>query len=159
MFVASRGYARRSARRGAVAAGLSGALAVGIASQIATLVARPRPFVDEPSSVHLFVAHAADAGFPSDHATAAFAIAVAILLRSRRWGMLALTMATLLAVGRVAIGVHFPSDVVAGALLGSATALVLWLPVVRRPLHRLADWSGGLWDGAVTTLLARLRLT
>jgi undecaprenyl-diphosphatase len=157
LFLASRGYARRSARRGAVAAGLSSALAVGLASQIASLVDRPRPFVAHPSTVHLFTAHAADAGFPSDHATAAFAIAVAILLRNRRWGFVALAMATVLAVGRVAIGVHYPSDVVAGALLGSAAALVLWVPVVRRPLHRLADWAGGLWDGAVTALLARVR--
>jgi undecaprenyl-diphosphatase len=66
-------------------------------------------------------------------------------------------MATVLAVGRVAIGVHFPSDVVAGAALGSAAALVLWIPLVRRPLHRLADRAGERWDGAVRAGLARLR--
>src|SRR3954468_18881811 len=78
IFIASRGYARRAARRGAVAAGLSAGLSLLLASQIANLVGRPRPFVDEPSTVHLLVAHAADPGFPSDHATAAFAIAVAL---------------------------------------------------------------------------------
>src|SRR3954462_1288486 len=154
IFIASRGYARRAARRGAVAAGLSAGLAVLLASQIANLVARPRPFVDEPSTVHLLVAHAADPGFPSDHATAAFAIAVAILLRSRRWGLLALAMAVALAVGRVAVGVHFPTDGLAGAALGSATALLLYVPPVRRPLHRLADRAGGMWDGATSALLS-----
>jgi undecaprenyl-diphosphatase len=157
IFIASRGYARRAARRGAVAAGLSAGLAVFLASQIANLVGRPRPFVDEPSTVHLLVAHAADPGFPSDHATAAFAIAVAILLRSSRWGVLALAMAVALAVGRVAVGVHFPTDVLAGAALGTATALVLYLPPVRRPLHRLADWAGGVWDGATSAVLSAAR--
>jgi undecaprenyl-diphosphatase len=157
IFVASRGYTRRAARRGAVAAGLSAGVSLVIASQLATLVGRPRPFVDEPHTVHLLVAHAADPGFPSDHATAAFAIAVAILLRNRRWGLLALVMAIALAVGRVAVGVHFPSDVLAGAALGSATALLLYLPPVRRPLHRLADWAGGVWDGATSALVSAAR--
>src|SRR3954464_15527723 len=157
IFIESRGYARRAARRGAVAAGLSAGLALLLASQIANLVGRPRPFVDEPSTVHLLVAHAADPGFPSDHATAAFAIAVAILLRSRRWGLLALVMAVALAIGRVAVGVPFPTDVIAGAALGSATALLLYLPAIRRPLHRLADWAGGVWDGATAALLSAAR--
>src|SRR3954471_13949800 len=157
IFVASRGYARRGARRGAVAAGLSAGLALLTASQLANLVNRPRPFVDEPGTVHLLLAHAADPGFPSDHATAAFAIATAILLRNRRWGLLALTMAVALAVGRVAVGVHFPTDVIAGAALGSATALLLYLPAIRRPLHRLADWAGGVWDGATNAMLNAAR--
>src|SRR3954465_15604848 len=147
IFLASRGYARRAARRGAVAAGLSAGLALLIASQLATLVGRPRPFVDHPATVHLLLAHAADPGFPSDHATAAFAIATAILLRNRRWGLLALVMAIALAIGRGAVGVPVPPAVVAGAAVGSATALLLYLPPVRRPLHRLADWAGGVWDG------------
>src|SRR3954465_11797373 len=71
IFIASRGYARRAARRGAVAAGLSAGPRGPLASQIANLVARPRPFVDEPSTVHLLVAHAADPGFPSDPPPAA----------------------------------------------------------------------------------------
>src|SRR5215218_6740361 len=89
IFIASRGYARRPARRGAVAAGLSAAVSLGLASQLAAVVARPRPFVDDPATVHLLLSHAADPGFPSDHATDAFAIATAILLRNRRWGLLA----------------------------------------------------------------------
>lgn len=43
--------------------------------------------------VHLFVAHAPDPGFPSDHATASFAVAVALLICHRRWGIVALVMA------------------------------------------------------------------
>src|SRR3954452_19218627 len=52
-----------------LAVGAAG-LAVGAAAVIAGIVGRPRPFVADPH-VHLFLPHAADPGFPSDHATAA----------------------------------------------------------------------------------------
>ncbi len=93
-----------------------------------------------------------DPSFPSDHATAAFAIAVAIFLRHRKAGTLALILATLVSISRVALGTHYPSDVIGGALLGTAAALVLWAPPVRRPLHRLADWTGALYDRSVEAL-------
>jgi undecaprenyl-diphosphatase len=142
-----RGPARRGARRAVVAAGLSSGLALFLAQLIAHAVNRPRPFVADPSGVHVFAHHAADPGFPSDHATAAFAIAVAILLRDRRWGAVALAFACVLAVGRVALGVHCPSDVLAGAALGTLCALALYAPPVRRLLNRIADLAGGLFDG------------
>ena len=150
-----RGPARRGARRAVVAAGLSAGLALGLANLIAHAVNRPRPFVADPSGVHLFSHHAADPGFPSDHATAAFAIATAIMLRDRRWGAVALVFACVLAVGRVAMGVHYPSDVLAGAALGIACALVLWAAPVRRALNRLADFAGALLDAVVHAIATR----
>jgi undecaprenyl-diphosphatase len=150
LFVLVRGHRRQAVRRAAVAAGLSAGVALAIASVLANVVDRARPFVVESHQVHLFAPHAADPGFPSDHATAAFAIAVAILLRNRRWGAVLLAFAVVLAVGRVAMGIHWPSDVIGGAALGSAVALGLWQPVVRRRLHALADLSGRVFDGALT---------
>lgn len=149
VFLAARGERWADWRRAAVAAVFSAGLGLLAAKLIAELVDRARPFVAEPHQVHLFTAHAADPGFPSDHATAAFAIAVAILLRKRTWGWVALGFATVLAIGRVGLGVHYPSDVLAGAALGSAAALVLWAPPLRQRLDRLADWAGGHWDRAV----------
>jgi undecaprenyl-diphosphatase len=157
LFALSGRFHRHDARRGAVAAGLSAGIALAIAQVLSHVVDRPRPFVADPSSVHLFAAHAADAGFPSDHATASFAIAVAILLRSRRWGVLTLAMAVVLSIGRVAMGLHYPTDVIGGAALGSAVAYLLYAPPVRRPLHDLADRLGAILDGAVATVLAGAR--
>jgi undecaprenyl-diphosphatase len=133
-------------RRAAVAAGFSAALGLAIGKLVSDLVDRARPFVADPGGVHLFSHHAADAGFPSDHATASFAIATAIFLRNRRWGGVTLVAAAVLSVGRVALGVHFPSDVLAGAALGAASALVLWLEPIRAKLDALADFVGGKWD-------------
>ncbi|HEY2480146.1 MAG TPA: phosphatase PAP2 family protein [Solirubrobacterales bacterium] len=143
VFLFANGERLRAWRRTAVAAGLSAGLALAIGKVISELVDRARPFVEEPHRVHLFSAHAADPGFPSDHATGAFAVAMAIWLRNRRWGTVALIAAALLSVGRVAIGVHFPSDVVAGAALGCAAALVLFTRPARERIDRVADLLGG----------------
>jgi undecaprenyl-diphosphatase len=146
VFLAARGAAHAAWRRASLAAVLSAGLGLAVGKVISELVDRARPFVADPHGVHLFTAHAADPGFPSDHATAAFAIAVAILLRKRAWGLAALVAATVLSVGRVALGVHYPSDVIAGAALGSAAALALWAVPLRSRIDRLADWIGARWD-------------
>ena len=125
-------------RRAAVSAGLSAGLALLVAHFLAAAVDRARPFVDHPKT-HLFLSHAADPGFPSDHATGAFAIGFALVLRDRLVGIVALALALVLAVGRVALGVHYPSDVFAGAVLGLLAALVLWIPALRERVDRLSD--------------------
>ncbi len=155
--VFARGERLASVRRTAVAAGLSAGLGLLVVKLITLVYDRPRPFVAHPGSVHLFAAHAADASFPSDHATASFAIAVAILLRAKlRWGAITLVFAVILLVGRVALGFHYPSDVLAGALLGSLAALALnWAPI-RQHIDRLSDGVGGYWDRASDAALHRV---
>lgn len=156
VFLAARGSRYSGWRRASVAAVLSAALALAVGQAIADLVDRARPFVAEPHQVHLFAAHAADAGFPSDHATASFAIAVAIFLRKRGWGVFALVAATALSLGRVAVGYHFPSDVLAGAALGSAAALALWAPPLRSRVDALADLLGRPVDRLLAWAASRL---
>jgi undecaprenyl-diphosphatase len=143
VFLFANGERHRAWRRAAVAAVLSAGVALALAKVLSEIVDRSRPFVVDPHGVHLFTGHAADPGFPSDHATGAFAVAMAIWLRNRLWGSVALVAATVLAIGRVAIGVHFPSDVLAGAALGCAVALLLYLGPVRSRIDRLADLLGG----------------
>jgi undecaprenyl-diphosphatase len=129
-------------RRAGVAAGLGAGCALACALVLSRLADRPRPFAADPSAVHLFARHAADPSFPSDHATAAFAIATAVLLRDRRVGAVVLALAVVLAAGRVALGLHYPSDVVAGAVLGAACSLVLYAPGPRGLIDGLADTAG-----------------
>jgi undecaprenyl-diphosphatase len=140
-----------------VAAGASTAVALVAAQIISRIVDRPRPFVADPGSVHLFAKHVADASFPSDHATAAFAIATAILLRDRRWGIPVIVLAAILAVGRVAMAVHYPSDVLGGAVLGALVAVLLWTPWPRQRLDGLADLLGAVFDSIGRKLFGALR--
>jgi undecaprenyl-diphosphatase len=158
LFLAARGPRHAAWRRAALAAVLSAALALAIGQAIADVVDRVRPFVADPHSVHLFSAHSVDAGFPSDHATASFAIAVAILMRKRGWGVFALLAAAILSVGRVAVGLHYPSDVLAGAALGTSAALVLWVPPLRLRVDALADLAGRPVDRLLAWGSGRLKL-
>jgi len=149
LFLARGKWASANARHGVLAAGFSAALALIVAQGISHLWERPRPYVAHPDIAHLFIPASMDPSFPSDHATAAFAIAVAIFLRSRRVGLLALALAAVLALARVAVGTHYPGDVLGGALLGAVCALVFYVPAVRAPLHRLADRAAGVYDRIV----------
>jgi undecaprenyl-diphosphatase len=145
-------------RRAAVAAGLSAGLGLLVGKIITEFYDRARPFVAHPAAVHLFARHGPDASFPSDHATASMAIAVAFLLRRRFvWGVLTLVFAAILDFGRVAVGFHYPTDVLGGAAIGALAALALWAPPVRSRVDALSDFVGGLWDRTLDTVLERVR--
>lgn len=141
-FLAAGQLASADGRRGAVAAAFALVLALVVAHVLSGAVGRVRPFIAHPD-IHLLGHAARDSGFPSDHATAAFAVAVALLLRHRLAGAVALVLAVLIAMARVAVGAHYPTDVLGGAAVGAAAALVLYLPWVRAQTDRLADWAGG----------------
>lgn len=61
--------------------------------------------------------------FPSGHTTTSFAIAVVAGVHYRRWAMPLLILAGLVGLSRIYTGVHFPGDVVAGALVGIASGI------------------------------------
>lgn len=145
-------------RRAAVAAGLSAGLGLLVVKIITEFYDRARPFVAHPGVLHLFARHAPDASFPSDHATASMAIAVAFLLRRRFFlGVLTFVLAWILDFGRVALGIHYPTDVLAGAAIGTLAALLLWTPPVRTRIDALSDLIGGWWDRMVDAVLGRVR--
>lgn len=138
------GARRGIARRAGLAAGASVGLALLVAHLLASAIDRPRPFVAHAATIHPFLAHAPDPSFPSEHAAAAFAIATAVAFRVKGWGAALLGLAAVLAAGRVFLGLHYPSDVLAGALVGAATAFLVWIPPIRRRLDSAAD-SAGQW--------------
>jgi undecaprenyl-diphosphatase len=74
---------------------------------------------------HLWVARTRDQSFPSDHASAAFAIAGVVFMFDRLAGALFLAAAAVIGGGRVVAGAHYPTDVLAGALVGLACALIV----------------------------------
>jgi undecaprenyl-diphosphatase len=69
--------------------------------------------------------------------------------------VVALILATLVAIARVALGTHYPTDVLPGASLGALAALMLWAPAVRGSLHRLADWAGERYERLTEALHQR----
>ena len=122
--------------RYATTAGLAAAvLALGVNQVISHIWARPRPFTDHPLGVVPLISSAHDASFPSDHAAISFAIAFAILLVAGRPGWLFVAWAALISASRVLAGIHYPTDVLAGALVGLGCGYVsarLALPLLAR---------------------------
>ena len=114
---------------GAVWAGGAALVALGLAQIIGGAVNRARPY-NAMSGVHLLIDRTADFSFPSDHATVAGAVAAGLLLSNRRWGIVAAVLAVAMAFTRVYVGTHYPSDVVAGLLLGVVVAYIGWVVVV-----------------------------
>lgn len=78
---------------------------------------RPRPFLILDTSPLIAVA-AASKSFPSDHASLAFFIAYLLSYHQKSWRYWAYVTAALVAIGRVAVGVHYPLDVISGAVVG-----------------------------------------
>jgi membrane-associated phospholipid phosphatase len=128
-------HARRWPRTALAAATAMGAASL-VAASVKGMFDRARPPVADPG-FHALVRLPHSSSFPSGHASTAFAAATVVALLQPRLRVPALAVATLVAVSRVYLGVHFTSDVVAGAVLGALIgAAVVWL--VRRAERPLA---------------------
>ena len=92
------------------------------------IVARPRPFAEIEALIPL-IAKPTDFSFPSGHTTASFAVALVMLrMLPKKIGIPAVVLAALVAFSRLYLGVHYPTDVLAGfviALVGST--LSVWI--------------------------------
>lgn len=86
---------------------------------------RPRPPYALPD-VRLLVQVGPSFSFPSSHAVNTAAVATALSRAYGWWALPALAYAALIAYSRVYVGVHFPLDVVAGAVLGVGVAELVW---------------------------------
>jgi membrane-associated phospholipid phosphatase len=102
-----------------------GPLAIGLNFAVKALVRRPRPLLEglpplggAPSSL----------SFPSAHATSSFAVATA-MTRVEPLAAVAFLLAAALALGRPYLGMHYPSDVLAGAVLGIGLGLLVPLSI------------------------------
>ena len=116
--------ADRAIRHVLIAAGLSFLIGLSINQLILLFVQRARPY--EAHVTHLIIDRTVDFSFPSDHATASFAIAAAFLVHglSRR-GFCFLAAAVLIGLSRVYLGTHYVSDILGGAATGFLAAALV----------------------------------
>lgn len=99
-------------------------------------VARIRPY-EAVEGLHRIIEAQSDFSFPSGHTGCSFAAAVVIfLVCPRKAGIPAMILAVLIALSRLYVGVHFPTDVLGGALVGTAAALIVCQVYRKRFLSR-----------------------
>jgi undecaprenyl-diphosphatase len=133
---------RLHVRHTAVAAGLSFLIGLGLNQIILLFLHRVRPY--DAGITHLIISRSSDWSFPSDHATATFAIAAAFLFHGLRTRALAfLAGALLVCVSRVYVGTHYVTDVLGGAATGIIAATAV------RSLY----WEGTTVDRYITKIL------
>ncbi|MFN3849232.1 MAG: phosphatase PAP2 family protein [Spirosomataceae bacterium] len=98
--------------------------AMGTTYILKKVINRPRPYEKYPFIEHYYTD--TDSAFPSGHTSAAFSMATSLSLHYRKWYVVVPAYAWASAVGysRMHLGMHYPSDVAAGALIGAGSAFV-----------------------------------
>ena len=86
---------------------------------------RPRPFVD--NHINLLLDRLNQSAFPSGHAAFFFAIATIIYFYNKKAGLLFFMASFLITIPRIFTGVHWSSDILAGAIVGILSALLIIL--------------------------------
>ncbi|MEK8088596.1 phosphatase PAP2 family protein [Thermithiobacillus plumbiphilus] len=108
--------------RGILAAAIATGLCIGLFKYMKHRTSRPRPF-EVMKDLRTALAPLDEWSFPSGHAMNAFSAAVVVQMYFPALGLVIWPLAVLVAISRVALGLHYPTDVLAGAVLG---ALIAW---------------------------------
>jgi len=149
LLLAGNGRQRETAFRCVICAVVAAAISMAVLFALNSLFFRPRPFTSQ--AVRLLFYHNTDSALPSNAATLAFALAFAVVFYKRKLGAVMLVLACYVGLARTMAGVHYPLDVITGALLGLSSASLaaamdpLFRPIARRLTggeHRLlAAWE------------------
>lgn len=133
---------RRHIRHVILVAGLAFFLGLILNQGVLMVVQRLRPY--EAGVTRLLIAPGGEWSFPSDHATAAVALAAVFLEKAlRRRGLVLIALAVLIGLSRVYLGIHYLGDVLGGAATGAVAAV-------------LANWAyreGSAFDRVATRIL------
>lgn len=120
------GALRRHRFRPVVCLATSCAFAFGLAQVLGHASREARPF--QSHLVHQLIPHTPGVSMPSDHATAAFALAFGVLLfLDRRAGLALTAAAVVIGVARVWTGVHYPGDIAAAAVIAGLSTFSVYV--------------------------------
>jgi len=135
-------FPKRTRKIGLVVLGAVGVMIIVNSVALKNLFGRPRPFMVEVDWwIEAFnspglISYPSSLSFPSGHAASAFAGSVAFLLGARKWGdskrmqgiaIACIGLAGLIAFSRLYLGVHYLTDIVVGALVGTGCAFLTTL--------------------------------
>ena len=148
LLAARRGTTRKAAMRGMLSIALTSPAANAV---LKPLLPRRRPAASELPAYQTIPHPPTSSSFPSGHAASAAAFATAVAMESPRTALAIVPLAGAVAYSRIHVGVHWTSDVVVGAAVGTGVALATsrWWPVREqdearaRPLDAVPELPGG----------------
>ncbi len=114
----------------------------GVTEIIRYFYHRPRPYVTY-TQIHNLLTDSAWS-FPSGHAAFFFALSAAIYMYNKKWGKIFFIASAFVCLGRVAGGVHYPSDIIAGLTVGLAVGFVTY--------HLAKNWRAKLLKSPTSEL-------
>ena len=133
----------------ALCVGVGLGLSVGLCMSMKYIIDRPRPYETFPDYIHNITTEGSPS-FPSGHTTIAFSIATSLTLAYPKWYVAVPSFLWASSVGysRMNLGVHYPTDVLAGAVLGAGSAYLtyelnklLWKKCNNKPLIGLKSYQ------------------
>ncbi len=148
LLAARRGTTRKAAMRGVLSIALTSPMANGV---LKPLLPRRRPAASELPAYQTIANPPTSSSFPSGHAASAAAFVTAVAMESPRTALAVVPLAGAVAYSRVHVGVHWSSDVMVGAAVGTGVALATrrWWPVREqdearaRPLDTVPELPDG----------------
>ena len=134
-------FIRGNHNRMFVVCGVATLLLAEICGQTAgKLHSNKQPFA-ELENVNQLIEKAVDNSFPSDHTILFFSFCASFWLFNRGWGLLLIGVASLVGVSRIWVGVHYPGDILAAAILSIFSAIFVYKIVPKLHMtHKLLDF-------------------
>ncbi len=99
-----------------------------------------QPFAELPN-VNKLVEKAVNNSFPSDHTIIFFSFCITFWLFKRGWGFLWGILAVLVGISRIWVGVHYPADVLVGAIISIVSATIVYQIVLKLSLTKKFFWK------------------
>mgnify|MGYP002409371894 FL=1 len=100
-----------------------------VVQSLKLILSRQRPY-KIIEQLHTFGINLKDYSFPSGHTTASFSIATVLALNIPIISLLTFLIATIIGMSRIYLGVHYPTDVVAGIILGVGSSILVHMYVL-----------------------------
>lgn len=114
----SRDFAVALVKKGIVILAIPLGIAIVISESISAIYVRQRPFVAD-SRVHLLVPHSADGGMPSHHIVFMVALVASVYYYDKRSATFFAVLTLITGIARVVAGIHYPTDILVGAVIGA----------------------------------------